>query len=100
MLVKPTFYYGDVNSAYYTGDIKSDIDALVTFIKIKKENKNRWHRVLDLRKGTVNVLTEEYLFRLLEDDKDLLNSFKNEGTIDSTEILIKYIEMLNDKEKE
>lgn len=56
---------------------------------------HRYLHVMSLRTGNVRVLTKEYLIERLKEFPDLLERYKGENKQESEEILLKYVNSLN-----
>ena len=66
--------------------------------KIRKETKNDIHYVLNLESGMTNLLTKDYMLRLLESEPEyayLLKMFENEEYNDTYEVCRTYLECVN-----
>jgi len=69
--------------------------AAVTGTKIALENKENVHYVLNTQTGMINLLTKEYLLRILETYDELLLYFDFEENNGSIEVLLKYLDLVN-----
>lgn len=71
--------------------------AVITNATVNSENKDRIHYVLNFTSGMINLLTKDYMLRIMEPYGDLLYMFKSEVNNNSLEILQKYLELVNNR---
>jgi hypothetical protein len=71
----------------------------ITGITIAVENKDKIHYVLNMHTGMINLLTKDYLIRILEPFSELLSDFYLEENSSSIEVLLEYLEKLNKREQ-
>ncbi len=69
--------------------------SAVSEYRIDKENKDKVHYILNYRTGMVNLLTKQYLERILEDNPEISYRFLKEQNQESFDVLFKYIELIN-----
>jgi hypothetical protein len=79
------------NSAFMLGMT----GAVIGNSTIDKENRDRIHYVLNFKTGMINLLTRDYMLRILEPYSDLLYSFQQEMDNNSIELLKNYLDLLN-----
>ena len=69
----------------------------VSSIKIDKENSKREHNVLNLKKGTTDILNQKYIKDLLIPYPELLKEFNSKRNNDNLEVLKSYLVIVNNK---
>ena len=69
--------------------------VLIASLFINSRNKNKVHYVLNLNTGMVNLLTKDYMYRILQSNEELLVEFKNAVNKDSIEVLLRYLNKIN-----
>ncbi len=67
----------------------------VTSSRIHSENSGKIHFILNYKTGMVNLLTKNYLIRILQNYTDILLQFNLETEQESFEVLSRYIKMIN-----
>lgn len=72
--------------------------ALLTSAEIEAENKDNIHYVLNIKSGIINLLSKEYMLRLLKLHGELLLNFQIENNNDSIEVFLKYLDLVNKAE--
>ena len=72
--------------------------AVVTGTRIHIENKEDLHYVLNVQTGMINLLTKNYILRILEPYNELLMYFDFEKDNSSIEVLLKYLDLINKME--
>jgi hypothetical protein len=53
--------------------------------------------IFDINSGNLHPLDSAYINRMLEQHNDLLNEFQEENDKESLEVLLKYVELLNER---
>lgn len=94
----PIFSINQNNSIKNSAAAFGFIGGASKSVKVKKEIENNIHYVFNLKSGMTNLLTKEYMLRLLESEPEyayLLKMFENEANNDSNEICRKYLEFVN-----
>ncbi len=81
-----------LNNAAFTYGLTG---AFVTGTMIASENENKIHYVLNMETGMINLLTRDYMIKILQPYYELLFNFQHEPNNDSLEILLKYIDLVN-----
>lgn len=71
--------------------------ALVSNSVIDKETKNDTNYVINMKSGMPNLLTKDYMLRILKPYPGLLIKYQHEENNESLGIRLKYIDMLNQK---
>lgn len=69
----------------------------VSSIKIDMENSKREHNVLNLKKGTTDILNQKYIKDLLIPYPELSKEFNSNRNNDNLEILKSYLVIVNNK---
>ncbi len=69
----------------------------VTVLNVNKENNKGEHNVLNLKKGTTDILTQKYIRDLLINYSELSEEFNNNKNNDKLEVLKSYLEIINKK---
>jgi len=73
--------------------------ALVTSMKISNENANNSNYVLNIETGMVNVLDGEYMLRILKPYPELLFYFEHDENNNSLQVILNYLDQINEKEE-
>jgi hypothetical protein len=73
--------------------------STLTGITIAVENKDKIHYVLNMHTGMINLLTKEYMIRILEPYGELLSYFYLEEKSSSIKVLLEYLDRVNKKEQ-
>jgi hypothetical protein len=62
---------------------------------ISNKNKDHIHYVLEVKKGMIDLLSKNYMLRILEQYPVLLEHFQQEEENESLEVLLKYLDLVN-----
>lgn len=71
------------------------IGVAATSNKIKSENTEDIHYVLCLKSGMINLLSKNYMLRILRSHNELLYSFEHEENNETIEVQLRYLEFVN-----
>lgn len=82
-----------LNSGYQYGTIGSIVSAS----KVNKENIRFQHNVLDLKKGTSDILTIQYIQKVLKPYSDLLKEFNENENKSDLKVLRMYLIKINER---
>ena len=75
------------------------IGAAVSSAQVAEQNKGKVHYILNLKTGITNLLTRDHLLRLLKPHPSLLKAYEAEEKNRTLEVVLKYLDLINEEEK-
>ncbi|NCO56549.1 MAG: hypothetical protein GW876_14280, partial [Bacteroidetes bacterium] len=95
----PIMSLAQENSIYRTSVNFGLVGGLVSTAAVSGKIGDNVNYIIDQNSGIPNILNKTYLYKILESQQDLLEQYKKEINQDDLKTELKYIRLLNSRNK-